>query len=129
VVTVVVWGRLLFIGLGVLLTRGPLVETIIDIEDGQILVHLSEEHSLDLHKQLFTVLTDETVVIFVFHVHNKVKIIFDCGTGECSNCVDLDRALKFFLLYVGQSVCRQKKITLLLKTEPVEFEYLRAVHK
>lgn len=101
VVTIVIWWNFLLVCFGVFLACSEFVEAIADIEDRKVLVLLCEEHSLNLNKQLLTVLTDEAVVVFVFNVDHKVKIICYGGAGERPNSIDLDCALEVFLLDVG----------------------------
>ncbi len=104
-----------------------LIKTIRNVEYGQILVKLSEVHSLNLNKQFFAVIADESVIVLIFHVHYKVEVVVNGGPRESADCVDFDCALELFLFDVCQSVRGQKKIALLLHAKAIELKHLGTV--
>lgn len=109
--------------------RSVLIQTIRNIENGQIFVQLREVHSFYLNKQLLAVLANESVIVLILHVHYEVEIVIDGGARDGTDGVDFDCALELFLFNVGKSVRGQKKVPLLLHSKAIELQHFGTVYE
>jgi hypothetical protein len=81
--------------LDVLFGASVVTELAVNPKDWQVLTSCEVVYLLEALKELITHLTDESVVVLVFDVHNELPVILGGRLGHTSNALDLNDTLEF----------------------------------
>ena len=79
-------------------------------------------------KKLLTLFTDESVIIFIFYMANKLIVVKFSALGHSLDIFQRDFALEIMILNICKVMCSQKKISCLFYIEAVEFYNLNWEH-
>lgn len=87
-------GHLVQVRFRVLLRSAVSLELASDSINWQVVVHEVEIACLDLVEKLVTHLTDESVVVFSFHVHDELLVAGLSTLGQSHDSLESDRSLE-----------------------------------
>lgn len=94
--------------LDVLFGASVVAELAINTEHWQVLTSSEVKNLLEALKELITHLADESVVVLVFNVHNKLPVIFGGRLSHTSDALDLNNTLEFVLFNIAKLLCSEE---------------------
>ena len=75
-------------------------------------------------EKLLTLFADESVIVFIFDMANKLIVVKFSALGHCLDIFQRDFALEIMVFYVSEIMRGQKKVANLFHIETIEFDYL-----
>ena len=73
-------------------------------------------------EKLLTLFADESVIVFIFDMANKLIVVEFSALGHCLDIFQRDFALEIMVFYVSEIMRGQKKVADLFHIETIEFD-------